>query len=320
MRMSRCCLWCRGSVFGLVCMPSCHCSADSAAGQAGAHAAPAALRWRGAPGWPRARARLRGAAPGAAGAGMLSPAGSPAAAPASGANTSAASAPSPAATSSRSRETGSLNTRGLPTSNACTRLTLGRHGIRVRATHASFIGVICWCAGADAGQGINAGPRWPNQQGRALWRLGRRTRAASAGRACGNSGKSVGRARPPGPTGMAGTQWLTSASGPCGRSAGSAGRWLYLYAWRARGGRSGGRHFARAGAAHRHRQQAAPWSSGKHRMRSERLRAREALLCGGLAASPDSQLWRAGSNTGTTIGHALPLRRTPTTGLIETCR
>jgi len=68
--------------------------------------------------------------------------------------------------------------------------------------------------------------------------LGLRTCAASAGRACGNSGKSVGRARPPGPTGMLGTQWLTSASGPCGRSAGSAGRWLYLYAWRARGGRS----------------------------------------------------------------------------------
>jgi len=140
MRMSRCCLWCRGSVFGLVCMPSCHCCADSAAGQAGAHAAPAALRWRGAPGWPRARARLRGAAPGAAGAGILSPAGSPAAAPASGANTSAASAPSPAATSSRSRATGSLNTRGLPTSSACARLGLGDRELGLgRHTHRSLV-------------------------------------------------------------------------------------------------------------------------------------------------------------------------------------
>jgi len=106
------------------------------------------LRWRDAPGWPRARARLRGAAPGADGAGMLSPAGSPAAAPASGANTSAASAPSPAATSSRSRATGSLNTRGLPSSSACE-----------RATHMSFVGALLGIPEIDAGQGIDADPR-----------------------------------------------------------------------------------------------------------------------------------------------------------------
>lgn len=58
----------------------------------------------------------------------------------------------------------------------------------------------------------------------------RRSDVRVRARACGKGGKSVGRARPPGPMGMPGMQWLTSASGPSGRSAGSAGRWLYLYA------------------------------------------------------------------------------------------